>query len=532
MADIALIPFPRQKTLRTGTFHLLPQGRLIANSSDAAEAAGLLAEYLRPATGFSFPMASGVPRPGDIFLEERGNNTVDEDGFGDESYRVSVTSETVALNAENHAGLCRAIQTLRQLFPPEIYGETIVAGGAWEIPAVEIEDGPEYRWRGLHLDVGRHFFTEAEVCRFIELAAQHKFNRFHWHLTDDQGWRIEIKRYPKLTEIGAHRAETMVGHDGHDNHRPCHYDGIPYGGFYTQESIRRVIAFAARRGLAIVPEIDMPGHVQAAVASYPELGNFPDRPVKVWPQWGASTCVLNMEPATLEFMKNVLSEVMNLFPSKYIHIGGDEVQHQEWTDNPRIKQCMHDLECPSFDGLQGNFMAQIADFLRRHGRFLIGWHDIIKCGVPKDAAVMTYGCAFQEMGGFKMINVDCSRTYLDHYQGDPRLEPLAFGDWLPLDAAYDFHPAPHTLRPELRSLVLGGQGQVWTEYIPDFRHVEYMTWPRACALAERLWCEDAECCYGDFLHRLSFHLRRLDASTVNYRPWNKDRNIRQGKTSC
>lgn len=518
MREIALIPFPRRLVRKTGEFRLLPGCRLAAASPEAEEAAMLLAEYLRPATGFPLPVVMSPAQTGDISLEEHGDFQTDEDGFCRESYRIAVSSCNIQMYAENRNGLCRAIQTLRQLLPAEIYGSVPVPGMVWDVPALELEDSPEYRWRGLHLDVGRYFFPEYEICRYIELLAQHKFNLFHWHLTDDQGWRLEIRRYPRLTEVGAWRNETMIGHDGHDNDRPCRYDGIPHGGFYSQEAVRRIVAFAAQRGVTVMPEIDMPGHVQAAVATYPELGNYPCAPVKVAARWGVSSHVLNAEPATFAFMKNVLSEVLELFPSKYIHVGGDEACRKEWEDNPLIRLRMQELNCPDFDALQGVFTREMSEYLTAEGRSLIGWDEIIRCGLPPGAAVMKAGRIVPEQSGFKMVSADNTRTYLDYYQSNPAVEPLAFGGWLPCELAYDFHPAPPALDATQRRWILGGQGQVWTEYMPDFRQVEYMAWPRACALGEKLWCADERCDFTDFRRRLTLHRRRLDAQQVNAHP--------------
>ncbi len=517
MKNCFLLPVPRRLTPGENEFRLSDSSRIVAESSAALSAAELLAEYLRPATGYLLPVTIGHPGEGDVVLMSANHEIQDEDGFFIETHTISVTQQRIVLRAENHWGLCRAIQTLRQLFPPEIYSDQTIRTVEWKVPETEIFDTPEYRWRGMHLDVGRHFFSEQEVCRFIEEIAQHKFNMFHWHLTEDQGWRLEIKRYPRLTEIGAWREETVIGHDGHDNDRPCTFDGIPYGGFYSQEAVRRVVAFAARRGITVMPEIDMPGHAQAAVAAYPKLGNNPEQPVKVWTQWGVSDNVMNAEPETFDFLKNILSEVLELFPSRYIHIGGDEASRKQWENNPRIEQRMRERGCSGFDALQGEFAREIGEFLRANNRLLIGWDELIRCGLPENAAVMKAGRIIPEQSGFKMVNASNEHAYLDHYQGDPQAEPLAFGGRIPCELAYDFHPAPLALPQEQKRWILGGQGQLWTEYMPDFRHVEYMAWPRACALAERLWSRE-DCNYSDFRTRWIFHRKRLEQQNIHFHP--------------
>ena len=316
-----IIPRPASAEWRDGAFVLSPDAAIgFEGPSPARAIAELLAEYLRPATGFALPVREGA---GAITLAQAAPDPEpDEAGFLPESYVLDVAPGGVRLEAATSWGLARGVQTLRQLLPAEIYASETRPGIAWEAPAVRIEDKPECRWRGLMLDVSRHFFPADDVCRFVEILAQHRMNVFHWHLTDDQGWRVEIRRYPRLTEVGSKRAETMVGN--HMNDWPHRFDGIPSGGFYTQDDIRRVVAFAARRRVTVVPEIDMPGHMCAAIASYPELGNGEWAHPEVRTTWGISQHVLNMEESTLAFCKDVWSEMMELFPSKFLHIGGDE----------------------------------------------------------------------------------------------------------------------------------------------------------------------------------------------------------------
>ncbi len=510
-----LIPQVAEFIKGTGYFAVTPDMCITAASLDAAEPAELLAEYLRPATGFELPVKNTSADPCGIILEERGQNTPDDDGFFDESYSIEVTADAVYLTAAGKAGLCRGIQTLRQLMPYEIYSsctETV----QWHIPVCTVSDKPRFRWRGVHLDVARHFFAADEVCRYIELAAQHKFNIFHWHLTDDQGWRIEIKKYPRLTEKGAWRKTTLVGHVSNTPHR---FDGLPYGGFYTQDDIRRIVAFAARRGITVVPEIDMPGHMQAAIAAYPELGNNPSAQLDVWPLWGVSRHILNARPETIEFMKDVLSEILELFPSRYIHIGGDEALKTEWLDNVQANILMAETQSENAEQLQTYFILQIAEFLASHGRKAVGWDDVLAGGMPPDTAIMNWRepeLAVQGVkNGAKVIMAPNQYTYFDMYQADSRFEPLSIGGDLPCEKVYRFDAIPPGLDEAEASLILGGQGQIWTEYIESFAKVEYMLYPRACALAEKLWTDGSKCRFRNFLNRLNLHRRRLELQNVN-----------------
>jgi hexosaminidase len=487
------------------------------NGEGARDGAELLAEYLRPATGFAFPV-SECADTATIYLEATGVAVPDEAGFVDESYRLTVDASGVRLRADTAAGLARGIQCLRQLLPVAILsGE--VQDEEWMIPEVEIEDRPRFRWRGQHLDVARHFFSVEDVCRFIDLLALHRLNICHLHLTEDQGWRIEIKRYPRLTEVGSRRDCTLIGHE---RDRPRRYDHTPYGGFYSQDEIRRIVAFAARRHITIVPEIDMPGHMLAAITAYPELGNFKCE-TRVRCHWGISQTVLNLEESTVEFMKHVLDEVMELFPGRFIHVGGDEAPKVEWSESARAQKRMAELGLKSENELQSWFIRQMDAHVGAAGRRLIGWDEILEGGLAEGAAVMSWR---GEKGGLEaaaqnhdVVMAPNQWVYFDHYQAEPvKEEPLAIGGMTPTERVYAYEPIPDTMPEQQRQHVLGSQGQLWTEYIPTMSHLEYMGFPRICALAEVLWLDPEKKNYTEFLDRLRGHRERLGALRVNAHP--------------
>jgi hexosaminidase len=512
-----LIPRPQELVREHGTWRLVPDSRLVAHG-DAAAVAALLADYLRPATGFALPVVDGPAGAADIVLATSGTPQPDDAGFVDERYTCAVAPDGVRLEAVCPAGLARAIQTLRQLFPPAIFAATAQAD-AWELPCVRIADAPRFRWRGLHLDVCRHCFTVAEVERFIELLALHRFNRLHLHLTEDQGWRIEIKKFPRLTEIGSRRACTLVGSEGA---RPRVYDDTPYGGFYTQDELRGLVAFAARRHVEIVPEIDMPGHMQAAIAAYPELGNTGEA-LSPRCHWGISHHILNVEEATVLFMQDVLDEVMAIFPGRFIHVGGDEAVKLEWQESRRVQERMRELGVANEHALQSWFIRRMDDFITSRGRRLIGWDEILEGGLAAGAAVMSWrgeaGGIEAATQGHDVVMAPCQYVYFDHYQAEPTAEePLAIGGMSTTEHVYAYEPIPAALPAARHPHVLGAQGQLWTEYIGDLPYLDYMTYPRACALSEVVWLAPEQKCYADFLARLGAHRERLAALGVNAHP--------------
>ncbi len=515
---ITIVPRPARVDGRNGWFELKPASRVLCAGPGAEAVAELLAEYLRPATGYELPVGQGEQgQAGDIVVVASGEPAPDDAGFVPEAYAIEV-GEAARLEAESPAGLARAIQALRQLFPAEVFAAD-VQRVEWRIPCLRIEDAPRFRWRGLHLDVARHFFSVEEVCRFIELAAMHRYNIVHLHLTDDQGWRIEIKKHPRLTEVGSVRAGTVVGHG---RHRPWRLDHQPYGGYFTQEDIKSLVAFAARRHVTLVPEIDMPGHMQAAIAAYPELGNT-GQPLEPRCHWGISHNILNVEPGTVRFMQDVLDEVVALFPSRFIHVGGDEAPKQQWADSERAQQRMAELGLKSEEELQSWFIRQMDEHLQSHGRRLIGWDEILEGGLAPGATVMSWrgekGGIAAAQQGHDVVMAPGHHVYFDHYQAEPRSEePLAIGGMSTTEHVYAYEPVPAELADGQAHRVLGAQGQLWTEYIGHVRQLEYMTYPRACALAEVLWRKPEEKRYTDFLERLAEHRQRLAVLGVNAHP--------------
>lgn len=517
-----LIPQPQKLTRNTGTFTLGEHTRLQFTGGESRSIAELLADYLRPATGFALPVEPVDDTTGNeagrIFLRQTDDAEPDDAGFFDEAYRLSVSEDGVELESPSAAGLARGIQTLRQLFPSAIYAPD-TQREPWVLPCVDIEDRPACRWRGLHLDVVRHFFDVDTVCRFIELLAIHRLNVCHLHLTDDQGWRLEIEKYPRLTEIGSKRKQSLVGHE---RHRPRQYDGVETSGFFSRAQAREIVAFAARRRVTVVPEIEMPGHSQAAIACYPELGNS-NGPIEPRCHWGISQHVLNVEETTLGFMKDVLDETMDLFPSRFIHIGGDEVPRIQWSESPRVQQRMAELELTSEDQLQSWFIQQMDRHLTDRGRRLIGWDEILEGGLAPGATVMSWrgeqGGITAARQGHDVVMAPASHIYFDQYQSLPREEePLAIGGMIHCDLVYSYRPVPAELEPELHRHVLGAQGQLWSEYIADREHLDYMAYPRASALAEALWLEPDAKNYADFLRRLAVHRQRFTQLRVNAHP--------------
>lgn len=533
-----LIPAPLEMTRKSGNFRLTADTRIYYTRGASAIADYLSAE-LAPALGWSLPaQAAEAWQAGGILLElnDEPQSAGDNRAPGDESYLLTVDENGVRISAAGPAGLFYGVQSLRQLFPVEIFAKEKQERD-WTIPCVRIADQPAFSWRGMLLDVGRHFMPVDFIKQFIDQLALHKMNRFHWHLTDDQGWRLEIKRYPLLTGVGAWRDETLVGHYG-DSRRwwnrlfpwiePVHqYDGQRYGGFYTRQQVRDIVDYARTRHVMVVPEIEMPGHAQAAVAAYPELGSS-DEAVGVKRGWGVSPYIYNPEQSTIDFLKNVLTEVMELFPDDYIHIGGDEARKDQWINNPRVQLLMEERGLENEEEMQSWFIRQIDEFLSQNGRRLIGWDEILQGGLARGATVMSWrgatGGIAAARAGHDVVMADNNYTYFDHYQSESGGEPLAIGGYIPLKKVYYYDPIPGALTEEESSHILGAQGQLWTEYIKTPEHVEYMAFPRVSALAEVVWLnqEPEQRDYQAFLQRLDVHLQRLEIMNINYRQPEED----------
>lgn len=516
----ALIPLPRTLTPRDGAFRITGSTTITADPA-LLDVARRFARALAAPTGFDLAVrqAGAGGAGGGIVLRRDPAMAA---SHGEEGYRLLVTATGIEVRAAAPAGAFYGLQTVRQLLPAAVWRDAPLPGVTWAVPAVEIDDAPRFAWRGAHLDVSRHFMPKEFVKKYIDLLALHKLNRFHWHLTEDQGWRIEIRKYPRLTEVGGCRDQTLVGPYVSDPAKRT-FDGKRHCGFYTQDDVREIVAYAAERFITVVPEIEMPGHAQAAIAAYPALGVFPDSAVGVMQVWGVSEFILNPEPATIAFMQEVLTEVLELFPGPYIHIGGDEAVKTQWKASPRVQARIRELGLADEHELQSWFIRQMDAFLTARGRRLVGWDEILEGGLAENATVMSWrgmdGGIAAAKAGHDVVMAPGSHTYFDHYQSqDKAREPLAIGGFTPLEKVYAFEPVPPQLSASEATHVLGAQAQLWTEYIPTPKQVEYMAFPRLVALAEVLWTQVPRRDFADFLARLAPHLARLDARDVRYRP--------------
>lgn len=533
---ISVIPNPAFVEEGEGMFEITPDFRILTDVEDKEIRAigGHFAEKLRKASGLDVPV---VEISGEIKLDEiaAGGITTGEIEFentmtmrlkgedknlGSEGYELEINPSSITLEARQQAGLFYGIQTLLQLLPPEIesvQGLGVTTRNRLTLPALKIRDIPRYPYRGMHLDCCRHFFPKAFVKRYIDLLALHKFNTFHWHLTEDQGWRIEIKKYPRLTEVGGWRSETLVGHA---RELPEKFDGQRYGGFYTQEDIKEIVEYAQSRYVTIIPEIEMPGHATAALAAYPEL-SCTGGPFEVATKWGVFEDVYCAgEEKVFEFLEDVLSEVIVLFPGTYIHIGGDECPKVRWKECDKCQARIAEEGLADEHELQSYFIRRIEKLLISKEKKLIGWDEILEGGLAPEATVMswrgTQGGIEAARQGHDVIMTPTSHCYFDYYQADPETEPLAIGGFTPLEKVYSFEPAPEELTEEEARYVLGAQGNLWTEYIKTPEQAEYMSVPRMCALAEVVWSRKEARDWEDFLKRLTRHFRRLDGMEVNY----------------
>ena len=424
-----------------------------------------------------------------------------------DSYTIAV-NEKVIITYSSEASCFYAINSLIQLIQNNEQN--------FFIDECFVQDSPRFQWRGLHLDVSRHFFSVDEVKRYIDLMAFYKFNVFHWHLTDDQGWRIEILKYPKLTSIGSKRDSTL---NGHYSMTPHTYSKDNHGGFYTQDQIRDVVAYAQKKYVTIVPEIEMPGHARAALAAYPEL-SCTGKQQNVPGLWGVFDDIFCSKPQTIAFLQDVLTEVLELFPSEYIHIGGDEAPKTRWHECTECQKIIKDNNLKDEHELQSYFIRQMDQFLTKNNRKLIGWDEILEGGLSPNASVMSWrgfeGGIEAAKQGHNVVMSPGSHCYFDHYQSKNSSEPIGFGGFTPLEKVYEFDPVPSSFTLEQASYVLGGQANLWTEYIPSMNQLEYMTYPRALALSQALWCKSKPS-YEEFKKVLiRYQLDRLKSWKVNY----------------
>jgi len=509
----SVVPQPVQMEVGRGVFDLDADTRIMLSNPTNFEVQQLTESWARPiraTSGFNLLL---VDTPDDAPSNMITLRLSQDAPHPVEGYRLNVTSDAVTVEAKTPTGLFYGLQTLTQL----LFGDHT---SGWSVPVVQIVDAPRFAYRGMHLDVGRHFFPVAFIKKYIDLLAMYKMNKFHWHLTDDQGWRIEIKKYPKLTEIGAYRQETVMGKNFERFDRPYIGDGKPHGGFYTQEEVREVVAYARARYIDVIPEIEMPGHATAALAAYPEFA-CTDGPFDVPTTWGIFEDVFCPKEETFQFLEDVLTEVIALFPSQYIHIGGDEVPKVRWQESEVAQEVISREGLADEDELQSYFIKRIESFLQAQGRRLIGWDEILEGGLAPDATVMSWrgmeGGIEAAREGHDVIMTPTSHCYFDYYQADPEQEPLAIRGLTPLEKVYSFEPVPEMLSAEDAEHILGAQGNVWTEYMATTDYVEYMVFPRMLALSEVVWSPADLRNWEDFVQRLPDHLRHLDALGVNYR---------------
>lgn len=512
-SDYQIIPKPLKLETSQGKFAIKKNTHIVGDIALSSEI-NHLSEMLHIASGYTIETSHNSEE----FLTDNNITLILDSSLpNEESYSLSVTYNKVVISGKSAKGIFYGIQSLRQLMPHTI--ETNQENNtSITIPSVYIEDQPLYVYRGMHLDVGRHFFPVDFIKKYIDLIALHKMNTFHWHLTEDQGWRIEIKKYPKLTEVGSKRKETIL----EKNFNPYKGDEKPYTGYYTQEEIKEVVSYASKRHVTIIPEIELPGHSLAAIASYPELGNT-NEPLEVGTRWGVYDHIYAPTEETFLFLEDVLTEVISLFPSKLIHIGGDEAPKKEWKESKIAQEVIQREGLKDEHELQSYFIKRIEKFLNSKGRDIIGWDEILEGGLAPNATVMSWRGI---QGGIdaarlhhNVIMTPGSHCYFDHYQVDKDLqseEPLAIGGYTSLEKVYSYNPTPEELAPELQKYILGAQGNVWTEYMKTTEQVEYMVLPRMSALSEVLWSSQESRDWDDFKTRL-YHLKnRYDALGLNY----------------
>lgn len=510
-SNIQIIPKPSHVKIKTGLF-TFNKNTVIVTARKTARLSKTLQDIIRPATGYIFKIKQSKPQANYILIKMDESLRIPAEG-----YSFSSNSDKIIISASGKAGLFYGIQTLRQLMPSEIFSSKLVRDVEWSIPAVEIKDAPRFAWRGLHLDTCRHFMPVDFIKKFIDLMAIHKMNSFHWHLTEDQGWRIEIKKYPLLTKKGSYRKETLIGHA---RDKSLKYDGKRYGGFYTQQQIKEIVQYAADRYVNIMPEIEMPGHSLAALAAYPEL-SCTGGPHEVATKWGVFDdvfCAGNEQ--TFTFMQNVLSEVIKLFPGKYVHIGGDECPKSRWEKCPKCQKKIIEESLKNEHELQSYFIKRIGKYLNERGKTFVGWDEILQGGLASNAVVMSWrgikgGIAAAKASHFTVMSPK-THCYLDYYQGETSAEPLAIGGFLPLKEVYSYNPIPRQIRKSAK-YILGVQGNIWTEYMKAPANVEYMAYPRAIAIAEIGWSDYPRKNFKSFLTRLNENLKRLDQLNLNYR---------------
>ena len=511
-ADLVLIPQPRSLELHSGSFEITPETQFVIAEDSLEVLTGILNDLLVRSAGFTLGVTS-----------EKTSNSIQlkrNDTLESEAYSLKVTNEKVTLGANSKLGFVYGLETIRQLLPKEIESTSEVSDLALYIPNVSIDDAPQYPYRGSHLDVSRHFFGKEYIKKHLDRMAFLKLNTFHFHLVDDQGWRIEIKKYPKLTEVGGFRVDQENKHwNARTPNDPD--DEATFGGFYTQEDIKEIVAYAKEKGIRVIPEIEMPAHVMSAIAAYPWL-SCKEEPIAV-PSggvWPITDIYCAGKESTFEFLEDVLTEVMELFPGEYIHAGGDEATKTDWETCPHCQKRMREEGLANTGELQSYFMKRIEKFLSAHNRTLIGWDEILEGGLPQKATVMSWrgfeGGWEATKAGHDVIMTPVSHMYFDYYQGSPDYEPVAFNAFLPLEKVYAFSPVVDSMSVEQKKHVLGGQANLWSEYIPTEAHSEYMLFPRLTAAAEVLWSPEEKQDWQNYAQRVRKMMQRFDVMEINY----------------
>ncbi len=509
---VSIIPLPQKIEMGKGKF-LFDKNTIIVASQNEMQIAENFASEIERFAGLKLKISPEKPKSNFILFSIKENEKK-------ESYKINSSAKSIEIEGSDKAGLFYALQTIWQIFSPDFYNKNAKLQGDLQFPALKIVDFPRFGYRGMHLDVSRHFFPVEFIKKYIDILAFHKMNTFHWHLVDDQGWRIEIKKYPKLTEIGSKRINREEAH-WRKRDFPITGDTTYYEGFYTQEEIREIVAYASERYITVMPEIEMPAHVTAAIAAYPFL-SCSQKQIEV-PSgsiWPITEIYCAGNDSVFAFNEAVLEEVMELFPSKYIHIGGDEATKTNWEKCPKCKKRMKDENLANVNELQSYFIKRIEKFIVSKGRILVGWDEILEGGLAPEAVVMSWrgikgGIEAAKSGHYVMMTPG-THCYFDHYQALPAQEPLAIGGYTTLEKVYSYEPIPEELTAEEGKYILGAQANIWTEYMPDGNHVEYMALPRMSALSEVVWSEKSAKNWEDFQKRLEIQFLRYQNAGFNY----------------
>ncbi|SHJ77229.1 hexosaminidase [Arenibacter nanhaiticus] len=510
--DVKIIPRPSEIQFKEGAFRFTKDTKIVV-ANDQTDVTSVLLDKFSKAAAWDLEVVDTAPKNNFVQLSL-------DAAMEDEAYTLKVSEDKVVITAKGKVGFLYGLESVRQLLPVSIESNELVANVNWDIPTVEITDSPRFKWRGFMMDVSRHFFDKEYILATIDQLAFLKMNTLHLHLVDDQGWRIEIKKYPKLTEVGAFRV------DQEDKHWDARFtpelgEKATYGGFYTQEDIKEIVAYATSKGINVVPEIELPAHVMSAIASYPELSCF-QKPIMV-PSggvWPITEIYCPGKETTFEFLENVLTEVMELFPSQYIHVGGDEATKTNWKVCPDCKRRVKEEDLANVEELQSYFIRRMERFISSNGRTLIGWDEILEGGLAPGAAVMSWrgfkGGIEASEAGHDVVMTPTSHSYFDYYQGSREAEPMAWGGYLPLSKVYEFDPVVEGMTPEQAKHVLGGQANMWTEFMPDNAQAQYMTYPRLAAMAEAVWSTKANKDWVDFSQRVVSLFDRYDIMGINY----------------